>query len=182
MNLRLKTGVGQGLCSFMTDKAAPQVTLSKFCQVSSTIIRHVVKASVNEILSFESYSNTTAWRSSWPYCACCYGYRRQRIIVNGCVSNLSQTSLMQPLLKKTVSWSGEPKQLQRTFPSFLKSSKKLYWMLQINLYLETSLQSAYREHHSADRNRIISCSTWHFDVFRSSWWCCPGYMLDLSAA
>lgn len=44
MNSQLKTGVGQGLCSFMTDKAAPQVTLSKFSQVSSTIIRHVVKA------------------------------------------------------------------------------------------------------------------------------------------
>lgn len=86
--------------SFMTDKEAPQVTLSEFSQVSSTIIQHVIKAS------------STKSRALDPIPTQLLKDHLELIVPVAMFSSLSQTFPHTTTFEKTRSRSGEPEELQ----------------------------------------------------------------------
>ena len=140
----------------MTDKEAPQITLSKVSQVSSTMINHVIKALSTKscpldpmpIQLLKDHLDRIV-----PVVTDIVNESLSTVVFPTCLKH----SLIRPLLPKKQDLDRENLKKYRPIANipFLSKVIEKAVVFQINLYLETNklfplLQSAYLKHHSKE--------------------------------
>ena len=141
--------------SSITDREAPQVTLSEFSQVSSTMIHHVIKALSTKSCPLDPMP-TLLLKDHLDLIVPVVTDIVNESLSTGVIPTCLKRSLIRPLLKKQ---DLDRENLKNYRPianiPFLSKVIEKAEVSQINLYLETNklnppLQSAYRKHHSTE--------------------------------
>ena len=141
--------------SSITDREAPQVTLSEFSQVTSTMIHHVIKALSTKSCPLDPMP-TRLLKDHLDLIVPVVTDIVNESLSTGVFPTCLKRSLIRPLLKKQ---DLDRENLKNYRPianiPFLSKVIEKAVVSQINLYLETNklnppLQSAYRKHHSTE--------------------------------